>query len=141
MTNDDNNIPVPIDPKFLPAEKQELSNDLKDARTNQQQLVEISMEAVRNLANLADQAQHPRAYEVLSNLIKTTSDLNKDVIETSEKKTKLHIGPEEGDDGKVVNNNMFIGSPSDLLKMLNAKKGEGPDIDDDDDVIDNDPEN
>lgn len=97
-------------------EDEEVDRDLVYVRKNMYDLIEKGHRAVENLEAIADQSQHPRAFEVLSTLIKTISDANKDLLDVHEKKKKLI---EKEVHKNTVNNNLFVGSTSDLLKLMN----------------------
>ena len=65
-------------------------------------------------------SQHPRSYEVVATLVKAVADANKDLLELSKKRKEL----EKEDNGgpKTVNNNLYLGSTADLLKLLKDNK-------------------
>jgi hypothetical protein len=87
-------------------------------------LIEKGTRSMDELLTIADQSQHPRSYEVLSGLIKNMSELNKDLLELHEKKKKLLDTDQEKTMPNTVNNNLFVGSTSDLLKMINQENDE-----------------
>lgn len=95
----------------------EIDTDSKYVRQNLYDLIEKGHRSVDELLAVADQSQHPRAYEVLANMIKTLGDMNKDLLDMHEKKQKL-LG-QKADVPDTVNNNLYVGSTSDLLKLLN----------------------
>jgi len=95
----------------------EIDTDTKYVRQNLYDLIEKGHRSVDELLAVADQSQHPRAYEVLSTMIKTLGDMNKDLLDMHEKKQKLLGQKAEVPD--TVNNNLYVGSTSDLLKLLN----------------------
>ena len=70
-----------------------------------------------DMLNVAQQMQHPRAYEVLATLIKTLSDTNKDLLDLHKKKRELEIG-DDSQGPKTINNNLFVGSTAELQKLL-----------------------
>lgn len=125
MDEDNRNDLVPIDKRFLPADNQELLTDLEYARKNQQQLSEAGLKAVEELANIANQSQHPRAYEVFSTLLRTVSELNRDLVDTAKTKqqAKQVVEPDPNDNGEgKVTNNLFVGTTADLQNMLEAMR-------------------
>jgi hypothetical protein len=65
--------------------------------------------------DLARASEHPRAYEVVSTLMKTLVDANKDLVAMN-KDRKSEQAPEEKQ--QVTNNNLFVGSTEDLQKMI-----------------------
>ena len=95
----------------------ELEDDFKYARGNFYNVIERGTEALEDMLEVARQSQHPRAYEVVSTIMKTLMDANKDLIEVSQKKNVKEDKPESPDVG-VVNNNLFVGSTAELQKML-----------------------
>jgi hypothetical protein len=78
------------------------------------------------MVEIAKQSESPRAFEVVSTLMKTLLDANKDYVDIS---TKKKYATEEKNGGKpeqqnVTNNNLIL-STADLLKMLKGDKDDG----------------
>jgi Terminase DNA packaging enzyme len=105
-----------ITPEFLPPATKELETDLAYVRQNQYDIIEKGIQGLEHIAQVAEQSQHPRAYEVLATYLKTLSDLNKDLIETSTKKNEKKISSQEPASG--VTNQLFVGSTAQLAEML-----------------------
>ena len=99
----------------------ELENDTKYVRQNFYDLIEKGHGAIDELLAVADQSQHPRAYEVLANMLKTMGDINKDLLDMHAKKQKI---TGEVPEKQEVNNNLYVGSTSDLLQLLNKDKND-----------------
>jgi hypothetical protein len=59
----------------------DLEIDYKEARTNLKDVIGKGKEALENLLTMAKDLDSPRAYEVVGQLIKTISDVNKDLID------------------------------------------------------------
>lgn len=97
----------------------ELENDTKYVRQNFYDLIEKGHGAIDELLAVADQSQHPRAYEVLANMLKTMGDINKDLLDMHAKKQKI---TGEVPEKQEVNNNLYVGSTSELLQLLNKDK-------------------
>lgn len=97
--------------------------DYKYARENFYSIIETGTTALQDLIDVAQQSQHPRAYEVLATTMKTLIDANKDLVELSMKKKELET-PKESANGNVTNNNLFVGTTSDLHKLLRDMKNE-----------------
>ena len=68
------------------------------------------------------QSQHPRAFEVVGQLVKTLSDTNKDLLEL-QKKVKV-IKKDIPDQPQNVTNALFVGNTSELQKMINKRNNE-----------------
>jgi hypothetical protein len=100
-------------------------NDLDFARENLYDAVVKSQAAVEDMIAIAQQSQHPKAYEVLNSLIKTFADVSSGIADLQLKKQRLSGKAPAEDGNKVVNNNLFVGSTAELQKMLeNLKNGD-----------------
>ena len=113
----DKALPTTYRPSLHETDK-EVENDTKYVRQNFYDLIEKGHSAIDELLAVADQSQHPRAYEVLATMIKTMGDMNNDLLGMHEKKQKLTCEKPE-DKKETVNNNLFVGSTSELLKLMN----------------------
>ena len=97
-------------------------NDLDFARENLYDAVVKSQAAVEDMIAIAQQSQHPKAYEVLNSLIKTFADVSSGIADLQIKKQKLQGKQSDSDENKTVNNNLFVGSTAELQKMLQDLK-------------------
>ena len=93
--------------------------DYEYTRGNLYSLIEKGQEAINGILELAQDGQQPRAYEVAGQLIKSVGDTTDKLIDLQTKMKEL----KKEDDGspKTVNNALFVGSTSELSKLL--KKG------------------
>ena len=108
---------------FNPVAEEELTQDLDEARLNMKMLIDTAMGGVSQYAQIADSQQHPRAYEVLFNAIRITADLNKDLADHAIKKNDRTSDTQKKlSNGDTVNQNLFVGSPADLLKIAQEIK-------------------
>jgi len=101
-------------------------DDFSIARANIHNIIENGTDALQKLSEIADQSQHPRAYEVIGQLMKTLIDANKDLLNIQ--KTIREIGDENKQVNKqtnVHNNNLFVGSTADLQKVLEGMRKNG----------------
>jgi len=106
--------------------QEEADRDIDFARENIIDLIEKGSEAVRELLEIAKQSQHPRAFEVVANLLKTSSDLNNDLVGLHKKRQDLgKEKPAATPKGGTVNNNVFVGSTAELHKLLAQMKENG----------------
>jgi hypothetical protein len=92
----------------------DLENDYQYARENFYDIVEKGSEALMELLEVARQTESPRAYEVLSTMMKTLVEANKDLVTISQKKRDGDI---EHGTQSVTNNNLII-TTTDLQKMI-----------------------
>jgi len=103
----------------VPASDSKVENADKDyeyARENFYNVIEKGTHALEEMLEVAKASEHPRAYEVVSTIMKTLVDANKDLVSMSDKKVK-DATPEEQAQG-TVNNNLFVGSTNELQKVL-----------------------
>ena len=71
------------------------------------------------MIEVARESEHPRAFEVLSGMIKGISDVNDKLMDLNKKQkeiTKEDTPSSEG--GATTNNNLFVGSTTELQRML-----------------------
>ena len=95
----------------------DVDKDYEYTRANLYSLIEKGQESLNGIMELAGESASPRAYEVAGQIIKSVADttdklmdLQKKVKEVDEDKSKTT--------NNVTNNALFVGSTSDLSKML-----------------------
>ena len=94
--------------------------DFETGRKNLYNLIDKGNEAIDGILNLAKEGEHPRAYEVAGQLIKTVSEVSQNLLDLQDKLKKVKEIPEKGP--KNVTNALFVGSTTELQKMLKDKK-------------------
>ena len=98
-------------------------SDFETGRENLYKLLDKGNDAIDGILALAKEGEHPRAYEVAGQLIKTVADVSKDLLELQEKLKKIKDVPDKGP--KSVTNALFVGSTTELQKLLKDKKQNG----------------
>ena len=94
-----------------------VDRDYDYARTNFYNIIETGTEALEQMLDVAKASEHPRAYEVVSTIMKTLVDANKDLVSMSAKKQESE--DEKSPSEKTVsNNNLFVGSTAELQQLL-----------------------
>ncbi|SVC54688.1 uncharacterized protein METZ01_LOCUS307542 [marine metagenome] len=122
------NIAADVLPATTPEENTELvipqdkdpDSDFETGRENLYKLLDKGNDAIDGILALAKEGEHPRAYEVAGQLIKTVADVSKDLLELQEKLKKIKDVPNKGP--KSVTNALFVGSTTELQKLLKEKK-------------------
>ena len=100
-------------------DKNDADKDYEYSRGNLYSLIEKGQEAINGILDVAQGSDHPRAYEVAGQLIKSVGDTTDKLIDLQ---TKMKALKKEDDASpKTVNNALFVGSTSELSKLL--KKG------------------
>jgi len=94
--------------------------DFETGRKNLYNLLDKGNEAIDGILNLAKEGEHPRAYEVAGQLIKTVSEVSQNLLDLQDKLKKVKDIPDKGP--KNVTNALFVGSTTELQKMLKEKK-------------------
>lgn len=122
-----NNIPATIATVTVPVVIESTGNDIEDdyniVRSKLNQLIDTSQKALEGILNVALASDSPRAYEVVGQLIKTTSDTAKDLMDLQAKKKKvLQDDNKKTQQIDTQNNIIFSGSTQELLKAMKAEK-------------------
>ena len=112
-----------VKPSLKKSEQEDVISDYETSRANLHNLVMKGQEAVDGIMDVARASDHPRAYEVAALMIKNVGDVTDKLIDLQRKMKDL-----DAEDKRVTNNTtnaMFVGSTSDLQKMLkNINKSE-----------------
>mgnify|MGYP003656149045 FL=1 len=122
------NITTEVMPIEVVEEKKEIvipkdkdpDTDFEVGRENLYKLLEKGNEAIDGILALAKEGEHPRAYEVAGQLIKTVSEVSQNLLDLQEKLKKIKDVPNTGP--KSVTNALFVGSTTELTKLLKKKK-------------------
>ena len=98
------------------SDNKDLQNDYEYSRGQLYNLVEKGQEAINGILDVAQNSDHPRAYEVAGNLIKNVADITDKLVDLQGK--MKDINQETKKTTNNVTNAMFVGSTSELQKML-----------------------
>lgn len=95
----------------------DIESDYRFARENLYSIIENGSTALDTLVNIANASESPRAFEVVSSLMKTLTEANKDLldIQNKVKKLKEETGAKEPTN---VTNALFVGSTAELQKLM-----------------------
>lgn len=108
--------PLPKNEIILPPPPNDLEGDIQKAREVHHDLLNKSKDALDNLLDFAKASESPRAFEVVSNLIKTTSEVAKTLVDLNMAKK------EEPKTQNNTQNNIFVGSTADLQNLIKNGK-------------------
>ena len=117
-----NNLPERVQVENQ-TDEENLNTDLRYTRENLYNLIERGTDAIEELIQVAKESEHPRAYEVVGQLLKTVGETNGKLLEIH--KMKKDITREEQEvsiRSQNVTNALFVGSTAELQKLLNGKK-------------------
>lgn len=96
--------------------------DFQYARENIYNVIERGSDAMEGLLEVARETEHPRAYEVVGQLVDKLTNANKELMGLH--KTKKSMSDEVVRSPQNVTNALFVGSTADLQKMLKQKSKE-----------------
>jgi len=113
-------LPKKISTEVLVPEDKDPDIDFETGRRNLYNLLDKGNEAIDGILGLAKEGEHPRAYEVAGQLIKTVSEVSQNLLDLQDKLKKIKDIPDKGP--KNVTNALFVGSTTELQKMLKEKK-------------------
>jgi hypothetical protein len=114
---DDVNL-IKKEAKRIKTEK--LDVDFAAARNNMKQLIDNGMDALRGIMKVAEASDSPRAYEVTALLLKTISDMNRDLIVMHEKNSNI----QKEKITNITNNSIYVGSTTDLQNLINRERAQ-----------------
>lgn len=116
-----NPLPMLINERdYLPEvpKDQQAEHDVDQVRDNLYKAVDVAEQAVKDMILIAQQSQHPKAYEALNSIIKTYADVSMGIADLHMKKQRISGKQRPEETGPNVTNNLFVGSTAELQKML-----------------------
>ena len=109
----------PVPPKV---DKDDRTKDYEYTRGELYSLIDQGQEAVRGALEVAQESGHPRAYEVAVAAMKHVADMTEKLQDLHKKMKDLDAEQKKGP-SSVTNNAMFVGSTTELQKMLKQMGG------------------
>ena len=109
----------PAPPKV---DKDDRTKDYEYTRGELYSLIDQGQEAVRGALEVAQESGHPRAYEVAVAAMKHVADMTEKLQDLHKKMKDLDAEQKKGP-SSVTNNAMFVGSTTELQKMLKQMGG------------------
>lgn len=117
-------------PVAIPEQNKDITDDYEYSREKYKGIIDRGEEALEGMMQLAAESEHPRAYEVLSGMLKNMADVTDKLMDLQKKKQNLVNEPKaQSPQGGMTQNNVFVGSTTDLQRMLLNKKSEIIDVD------------
>jgi len=100
----------------------DVKDDYEFSRDTYRDLINTGVRSLDVLAELARESEHPRAFEVLSKSIKDIGDTTEKLMALQ--KTKKDLKKEDEESKRITNNNVFVGSTTELQRLLLDKDKE-----------------
>jgi hypothetical protein len=97
--------------------------DYDYSRETYYELIEKGKDALETMIEVARESEHPRAFEVLSNMIKNVSDVNDRLMDLNKKMKDIEKtdGPNNVENQQ---NNYYLGSTTDIQRLLKRNNEE-----------------
>ena len=108
----DNNL------KSIDKAPDDIDKDYQYTRANSYSLIEKGQESLNGIMELAGESASPRAYEVAGQIIKSVADTTDKLMELQKKVKEIDEDKQKTTNNNVTNNALFVGSTSELSKML-----------------------
>jgi hypothetical protein len=116
---------IEVDPIVVtPIDKQDsATTDFEVVRSNLYSIIEKGNKAINGILHVASEGDSPRAYEVVSQLIKSVADANKDLLQLHKQlreiKNETPVSTQSAQN--ITNQSIFVGSTTELQKLLKGK--------------------
>ena len=88
-------------------------------------IIRIGSKAIEDLAQMAQESESNKSYEVLATLITSISSATKDLYDLQKKTKELYVGDEKKriDETNInVEKAVFVGTTADLLRQIKAEE-------------------
>tara|TARA_Y100000361_G_C11106390_1_gene315056 strand:- start:245 stop:571 length:327 start_codon:yes stop_codon:yes gene_type:complete len=96
-----------------------VKSDFEYSRDTYYEILEKGKESMELMIEVARESEHPRAFEVLSNMMKNMADINDKLMDLNKKNKDIN---QEDIKQVTTNNNVFLGSTTDLQRLLQDEK-------------------
>ena len=111
-------VEVDDSPKPIDKITDDLQKDYEYTRANLYSLVEKGQEALNGILEVAGEGGSARAYEVAGQIIKSVADTTDKLVDLQKKVKDIEDDTDKPKANNVTNNALFVGSTSELSKML-----------------------
>jgi hypothetical protein len=98
-----------------------IKDDYEYSRETYYEILEKGKESMELMIEVARESEHPRAFEVLSTMMKNMADVNDKLMDLNKKNKEIN---KEDDPKQLGNttNNLFVGTTTDLQRLINNEK-------------------
>ena len=119
VVDEEENLTAKKESKTVEKDKKDSTRDYEYTRGNLYSLIEKGQEALDSIMEVAQEWQQPRAFEVVSQLIKNVADTTDKLVDLQQKMKNLEAEDPKGP--STVNNALFVGSTAELQKLLKSQ--------------------
>lgn len=121
--------------KEVEVEMEDVDKDFQRARQNLKELINLGFIAIDGVLKVASEGDSPRAYEVVSQMLKAVAETNKDLVELHQRMKTIKQDKYEQKSVTNTTNAIFVGSTRELQELINPKRSFAKAIQDTSDII------
>ena len=99
------------------SDKENIKTDYETSRDTYLELIEGGKRSLDLMIEVARESEHPRAFEVLSGMIKNVADVTDKLMDLNKKHKDIQK-EDKPEQKQITNNNVFLGSTTDLQRLL-----------------------
>jgi|TARA_B100001094_G_scaffold328063_1_gene387619 hypothetical protein len=98
-----------------------IRDDYTTSRDTYHDIIEKGRESMDLMIEVARESEHPRAFEVLSGMMKNMADVTDKLMDLNKKHKEINKDDEIKQVGNTTNN-LFVGTTTDLQRLINNEK-------------------
>lgn len=102
--------------------ERDLKSDYEKTRENLDELIQKGNNALDDILSIARESERGRDFEVAATLLKTIVDTNEKVIDLHKKVRDIANYKQQSDNKTTIKNALFVGSTTELAKMVKQMK-------------------
>jgi hypothetical protein len=102
-------------------DEKRIKDDYEYSRETYYDILEKGKESMELMIEVARESEHPRAFEVLSTMMKNMADVNDKLMDLNKKNKDINQKDEPKQLGNTTNN-LFVGTTTDLQRLINNEK-------------------
>jgi|TARA_A200000159_G_scaffold83061_1_gene76805 hypothetical protein len=99
------------------SEEKRIKDDYEYSRDTYYEILEKGKESMELMIEVARESEHPRAFEVLSTMMKNMADVNDKLMDLNKKNKDINTKDEPKQLGNTTNN-LFVGTTTDLQRLI-----------------------
>jgi hypothetical protein len=103
------------------SDEKRIKDDYEYSRDTYYDILEKGKESMELMIEVARESEHPRAFEVLSTMMKNMADVNDKLMDLNKKNKEINTKDEPKQVGHTTNN-LFVGTTTDLQRLINDEK-------------------
>ena len=102
-------------------DEKRIKDDYEYSRETYYDILEKGKESMELMIEVARESEHPRAFEVLSTMMKNMADVNDKLMDLNKKNKDINQKDEPKQLGNTTNN-LFVGTTTELQRLINNEK-------------------